>query len=147
MNEDAMRYLCELSTHFHLNTVEDWDTFFHLLGSINNTGCAYPSVMKNVSFPKQDLNAVFGASYADTDSVPTKVVKELTVLDVMTFAEDSQRVLITNNDSYSPDKAIYCGEAQYIPKELFNNRVSKIYSDYIYKNTSFGSIIGIRICN
>lgn len=72
---------------------------------------------------------------------------ELKVCDIMTFTEDSQRVLITNNDSYSPDKAIYYGEAQNIPQLLFNERVSKIYSDYIYKGTSFGSVIGIRICN
>lgn len=147
MNEDAMRYLCELSTHFHLNTVEDWHTFFDLLGNINNTGCAYPSVMKSASFPKQDLNAVFGTVYADTDSAPTKVVKELTVLDVMRMIEDNTRVCISTKDSYYTSDAIYIGIAQEIPTDLYDKKVSKFTPDYLYSSTYHGLILDIIICN
>lgn len=148
MNKDAMQYLCELSTHFHLETVEDWDIFFDLLGSINNTGCAYPSdIMKTASFPKQDLNAVYGAMYADTDSVVLKTVKELTVFDVMRMIEDKTYVFICTQDDCCAKVYLYDGKAQEIPTNLYDKKVLKFKPNYLCSSTYDGSILDIIIEN
>lgn len=87
MNDEAVKYLCELSTKFHLETCEDWDTFFDLLENIKQTGCAYPSVMKTGRFKAN--NKFY--EYADTDSITHKE-QPLTVRTIRTFTEDLQQV-------------------------------------------------------
>lgn len=147
MNKDAMQYLCELSTHFHLETVEDWDIFFDLIGSIKNTGNTYPSdIMKSALFPKQDLNAIYGSMYAGTDSAVPKMVKELTVLDIMRFTDDAQIVAIYDKDTFNLNDAVYIGEMQKIPNKLIDLKVSCFCSDYVPKYHDIrGSFIVIRI--
>lgn len=96
---------------------------------------------------KEFLNKAYGTVYSDTDSAISKMVTELHVSDIMRFTEDSQRVYITDKDSYSIDDELFVGEMQNIPINMYNCRVSKFYSDYSYSKDYTGSFIGIRIIN
>lgn len=69
------------------------------------------------------------------------------ILDLMRMMNDNQRVIIFDKETYKPDSCIFQGESQFIPVEMYHKTVSKIYSDYIYSPTGFGSYVAIRIVN
>ena len=96
-------------------------------------------------YGKDFINKAYGTVYSDTDSAISKMVTELHVSDVVRFTEDSQRVLITDKDTYSLEDGLFFGEMQDIPFRLYDLRVSKYYSDYAYSKHYTGSFIGIRI--
>lgn len=98
-------------------------------------------------YGKDFLNKAYGAVYSDTDSTISKMITELHVSDIMRFTEDTQRVYITDKDSYSMDDELFIGEMQNIPINMYNCMVSKFYSDYVYSENYTGSFIGIRIIN
>ena len=75
------------------------------------------------------------------------MTNELIVNTILTFSNDSQRIVIFDHDAYNPDEALFFGEAQDLPLKYYTLHVSKIYTDYVYSLDYVGSILGIRLAN